>query len=219
MTNSHILNMGIIERKEREKEQRRNDILDAAEEVFFKVGFDNATMDDVAEAAELSKGTLYLYFSSKEDLYYAISIRALQVMRQLFEETVPAEAPVLDKILAIGKAFVQFAREKSNYFKTLVYFSSLPDCHEAHERYVKLCEEKADPMSFFIKVLQQGMDEGKLRSDIPVLQLAHILWTQTTGILNLAATKNIHFDLTDCSEDDLINNHIEIVKNGILKKE
>ncbi len=210
--------MGIIERKEREKEQRRNDILDAAEKVFFKVGFENATMDEVAEMAELSKGTLYLYFSSKEDLYYAISIRALQVLRQLFEKTVPAGAPVLDKIIAIGKAFVQFAREKSDYFKTLVYFSSLPDCHEAIDRYEKLCEEKADPMSFFIQVLQQGIDEGKLRSDIPALQLAHILWTQTTGILNLAATKNIHFDLKDCSEDDLINNHIEIIKNGILKK-
>jgi AcrR family transcriptional regulator len=211
--------MGIIERKEREKEQRRNNILDAAEKVFFKLGFDNATMDDVAEMAELSKGTIYLYFSSKEDLYYAISIRALQVLRQSFEINVPDDAPVLDKILAIGKAFVQFAREKTDYFKTLIYFTSLPDCHNAHERYTKLCEEKADPMSFFIQILQQGIDEGKLRPDIPALQLAHILWTQTTGILNLAATKNIHYDLNNCSEDEIINNHIEIIKNGILKRE
>ncbi len=211
--------MGIIERKEREKEQRRNDILDAAEKVFFKLGFENATMDDVAEMAELSKGTIYLYYSSKEDLYYAISIRALKVLRQSFELNVPADAPVLDKIIAIGKSFIQFSRENADYFKTLVYFSSLPDCHEVHERYAKLCEEQADPMSFFIKVLQEGIDEGKLRPDIPAMQLAHILWTQTTGILNLAATKNIHFDLKDCSEDDIINNHIEIIKNGILKRE
>jgi TetR/AcrR family transcriptional regulator len=50
--------MGITERKEREKEQRRNAIIDAAEKIFFTKGMDNSTMDDVAEEAELSKGTL-----------------------------------------------------------------------------------------------------------------------------------------------------------------
>ena len=60
--------MGIAERKEREKEHRRNTILDAAEEVFFSKGINLATMDEVAERAELSKGTLYLYFKNKEEL-------------------------------------------------------------------------------------------------------------------------------------------------------
>ena len=56
--------MGIAERKEREKLQRRNDIIDAAERLFFQHGFETPTMDDVAREAELSKGTLYLYFKS-----------------------------------------------------------------------------------------------------------------------------------------------------------
>ena len=58
--------MGIQERKEREKLQRREDIIDAAEKVFFKKDLDSATMDDVANEAELSKGTLYIYFKSKK---------------------------------------------------------------------------------------------------------------------------------------------------------
>ncbi|MDL1893205.1 helix-turn-helix transcriptional regulator, partial [Sphingobacteriales bacterium CHB3] len=52
--------MGIIERKEREKEQRREEIVTAAEKIFFEKGLAIATMDEIAEAAELSKGTLYL---------------------------------------------------------------------------------------------------------------------------------------------------------------
>ena len=59
--------MGIAERKEREKLQRRKDIIDAAEKVFFYRGFESATMDEIAEKVELSKGTLYLYFKSKEE--------------------------------------------------------------------------------------------------------------------------------------------------------
>ena len=57
--------MGIHERKEREKEHRRDEILNAAQKVFFEKGLQSATMDEIAEAAELSKGTLYLYYGSK----------------------------------------------------------------------------------------------------------------------------------------------------------
>jgi hypothetical protein len=64
--------MGVAERKEREKQQRRNDIIDAAEKLFFAKGHDNTTVDDIAKEAELSKGTVYLYFSSKEDLMFGV---------------------------------------------------------------------------------------------------------------------------------------------------
>ena len=76
--------MGIKERREREKEQRRNDILDAAEQMFFEKGYNATKMDDVAEKAELSKGTLYLYFKNKEELYFGLTHRALLNLRERF---------------------------------------------------------------------------------------------------------------------------------------
>ena len=62
--------MGSSERKEKEKEIRRKDILDAAERIFFTKGYRSATMDDVAKEAEYSKRTVYVYFSSKEQIYF-----------------------------------------------------------------------------------------------------------------------------------------------------
>jgi len=50
----------------------RKKIIQAAIECFSIAGFDRTRMDDIAERAELSKGTLYLYFRNKEDLFYAI---------------------------------------------------------------------------------------------------------------------------------------------------
>lgn len=67
--------MGIQERKEREKESRKEEIINAAQKIFFEKGLPAATMDEIAEAAELSKGTLYLYYKSKEDLYLAVTMR------------------------------------------------------------------------------------------------------------------------------------------------
>ena len=80
--------MGIAERKERERLRRREEIIDAAERVFFTKGIRDATMDDVAEEAELSKGTLYLYFKSKQELYLAINFRGLSLLSDMFRKTI-----------------------------------------------------------------------------------------------------------------------------------
>ncbi len=72
--------MGIQERKEREKERRRQQIMVAAKRVFTNKGFSKATMEDIAQEAELSPGTLYLYFKNKEELYASLSLRILQYL-------------------------------------------------------------------------------------------------------------------------------------------
>ncbi|BDZ69820.1 helix-turn-helix domain-containing protein [Methanobacterium petrolearium] len=61
--------MSIRDRREREKEQRRNDIINAAEKLFFAKGYDDVSMNDIATEVELSKATLYLYFDNKEELF------------------------------------------------------------------------------------------------------------------------------------------------------
>ena len=61
--------MGIQERKQRERERRRQQIIVAAKRVFSEKGFSKSTMEDIAREAELSPGTLYLYFKNKDKVY------------------------------------------------------------------------------------------------------------------------------------------------------
>ena len=70
--------MGIKERKEREKERRRQQIIVAAKRIFSAKGFNKATMEDIAQEAEISPGTIYIYFKNKDELYASLSIRILQ---------------------------------------------------------------------------------------------------------------------------------------------
>ena len=72
--------MGIQERKERERERRRQQIIVAAKRVFSSKGFSKATMEDIAKEAELSPGTLYLYFKNKDELYASLSLRILHYL-------------------------------------------------------------------------------------------------------------------------------------------
>ncbi len=92
--------MGIAERRKREKEQRKVDIIDAAESVFFSKGWQTATMDDVADAAELSKATLYLYFKNKEELYAAILLRGSEMLYDMFISAVENNTTGIDQTSA-----------------------------------------------------------------------------------------------------------------------
>ena len=78
--------MGIQERKKRERERRRQQIIVAAKRVFSEKGFSKTTMEDIAREAELSPGTLYLYFKNKDELYASLSLRILQYMNIRLED-------------------------------------------------------------------------------------------------------------------------------------
>jgi AcrR family transcriptional regulator len=80
--------MGIQERKEREREQRRQQIIVAAKRVFSSKGFNKATMEDIANDAELSPGTIYLYFKNKNELYASLSLRILQYLNIRLEHLI-----------------------------------------------------------------------------------------------------------------------------------
>ena len=78
--------MGIQERKQRERERRRQQIIVAAKRVFSEKGFSKSTMEDIAREAELSPGTLYLYFKNKDELYASLSLRILQYLNIRLED-------------------------------------------------------------------------------------------------------------------------------------
>jgi len=182
--------MGITERREREKEQRRNDIVDAAERIFFNKGWEIATMDDVAEEAELSKGTLYLYFKSKEDLYLAIHLRGHEILTNLFKEAVTECETGIEKIKAIGKAYHQFYLDYSDYFNSMLYF----DFHKmdidkensiaAHDN-----QRGREVMELVVKAVQAGVEDGTIRPDLDPLKTALFLWAQSSGVIQLISLK------------------------------
>ncbi|MCB2167813.1 MAG: TetR/AcrR family transcriptional regulator [Deltaproteobacteria bacterium] len=85
--------MGIHERKLREREQRRRQILKAARKVFSSNGFTKTTMEDIAREAELSPGTLYLYFKNKDELYASLSVEVLEHLHERLKRVYIKEAP------------------------------------------------------------------------------------------------------------------------------
>src|SRR3990167_9317727 len=96
--------MGITERKEREKKQRKEQILEAARRLFQERGFLNVTISDIAEAVELSIGSLYLYFKNKEDLYAGLACLGSQKFDTLLDEALYKKKKLTQKELV---AFIE----------------------------------------------------------------------------------------------------------------
>lgn len=212
--------MGTAERKEREKIQRRNDIVDAAERVFFAKGFQQATMDDVAEEAELSKGTLYLYFKSKDELYLSIHLRSEEFLANLFAEVMQADEPGLKLVKALGEAYFRFAFEHRNYFEALMAYEVHKLNPGADSDTLHACQQKGiETLNYIIHAIQQGIDDGSIRADIVPPELAIQLWATSTGLVQMYHNKREElavFDQVDM--DRVVSGYFDLIFHAISSK-
>jgi AcrR family transcriptional regulator len=208
--------MGIPERKEREKEQRRNDIIDAAERVFFRKGIANSTMDEVAEEAELSKGTLYLYFLSKEDLHFAICMRGLDIMAAELRKAFRDDITGAENAMETAEVYLRFVRKYHAYFDAIMSFESsgLDKVNPVHHHQILQPES---PLMVFVRVIEKGGRDGTIRQDIPPKELAVILWSQINGVLQFLRHKSDFLDMLGCTADDMVTHHLQIIRNGIIR--
>ena len=211
--------MGIAERKEREKEKRRQDIIESAEKVFFSKGIENATMDEVAEKAELSKGTLYLYFKNKEALQFAIAIKGAEMLMQSFKNIINKQKSGLENLLDIGREFISFSRNNPDYFNMFMQFqgaNALPKMNqEETARYFR----EQSPMAFVVEIVKEGINDRSLRDDIPAGLLATTLWSQMLGVMQVISNKKEIHSLFNIKPGEILQTHFELVLNGAKKSE
>jgi AcrR family transcriptional regulator len=176
--------MGIEERKEREKEHRKEEILDAAQKVFFEKGLPTATMDEIADAAELSKGTLYLYYKSKEDLYLGVMMRGMQVLYTEYEVLAASQDSPLQKIVKLSELYIDFFASNRNFFR-MFHFLQMPQFHkQVSEEMQQYCGTETRRLwDIVIAIMKQGMETGILRSDLNPIEIGIILWSSSTALM------------------------------------
>lgn len=212
--------MGIAERKEREKQRRRNDIIDAAEQVFFEKGIQKATMDEVAEKAELSKGTLYLYFGSKEELHLAIKLRASGLVEEMFKKVIDEDVPGIENIYNIGRAYVDFAKKHPDYFRAIMHFEGKDiDPEMMKDPEIKKHIEEDNPLKLLTAVIDKGKADGSVRTDIPSEVMAMNLWGMTNGVMQLLASRwevLMHIE-NPVGDEKIIEAMFELIRNGIAQ--
>jgi TetR/AcrR family transcriptional regulator len=216
--------LGTAERKQREKLRRQEAIIDAAEQVILERGFEAATMDEIADKAELSKGTLYLYFKNKTALYLAICLRGSQKLNSRFVKVLSMDKPGIELIRILGETYLNFVRENPIYFHAFSYYESIQDQDFLNKnKMAQLCEDNSrEAMAYITRTLQIGMQDGTIDDRYDPKELAVMIWASSRGIVQVAYLKSMghHFKVIDDIELDvesMFESFIQLLQKGMSK--
>jgi AcrR family transcriptional regulator len=175
--------MGPSDRQANEKAQRREQMLDAAERLFGRLGFDGTTMDAVAAEAEFTKRTLYQYFASKEALVAELAVRGLAVMNRMTEEAVAAAPTGLLQAGACGQAFFDFQRRHAAVYALMQRAHSVGLAGVPAEIALRL--QAADEHNFALlqHAIEAGVADGSIRRELEPFQTALLVRSLSVGLV------------------------------------
>ena len=154
--------MNSLTRKQRERHQRQTAILDVAERLFHQVGYDKTTIDDIAHAAEFAKGTIYLYFSSKEDIITGLIDRGLEQLVTKFAKINQTDSTGLQAYEQMGDTFVSFFQKHPSYPKIFALYHSI----HAEKVVVEIFQHKKKLVEEMATAIARGTVDGSIKPDI-----------------------------------------------------
>jgi len=216
------------------KNQKEANIILAAEHVFGEVGFKNAKMEDIAAKAGITKVTLYTYFQSKENLYLAVTYKALQLLIERYYDTIDSykDAKGIECVLAIFDAFMSFCEENYLYSEALLeYFAVVRSTSDGSDNsklteavkdsiyYVKLQDMHNLPFKLTVKEIERGKRDGSIFNTIDPMLSTLYGWTTVVGYVKVisASGKNAT-PLFNVSLKDLKELNLHIARNMFVNK-
>jgi AcrR family transcriptional regulator len=202
--------VGVKERREREKEVLRQEILDAARDLFIKEGYENVSMRKVAEKIEYSPTTIYLYFNSKADLLYCLCEETFaRLMKKLEALTEDCNDPLL--CLKKGmRAYIEFGLKHPNHYK--VTFITHPEHHEEPERY--MIEESMGRKAYcHMRTRVAECVEQKKFREVDIDATTQALWSAIHGVTSLLI---VHPDFPWVDKNKLIDHTIGLVTDSLM---
>jgi AcrR family transcriptional regulator len=175
--------MSNITRKERERLARENAILDAAEIIFARDGYENTSMNAIAEAAEFSKRTLYQYFEDKNDLYLTVALRLYKSMASNYQELELADWNGYERIKRGFQAFYRFYQRSEGRFRIIHDIGKVRQLTDNPK--LQMFFETDTLLAEGVKNnILLGQKDGSISKDLDALKTADALIFIMTGFLN-----------------------------------
>jgi AcrR family transcriptional regulator len=196
--------MGIQERKEREKERRRQQIMVAAKRVFSERGFTKATMEDIAQEAELSPGTLYLYFKNKEELYASLSLRILQYLLLRIEHVnAIKDGGPGEKLTALSEAMYDVYEFDPLIIINMFHLQSSETLKNlSPELLAEIQDLSSKSMGSIAQIFKDGVAQGIFIDRHPVA-LADTFWSVFSGVILWLTSKKLINESKDFLKETL----------------
>ena len=180
--------MGVLERRERERTELREKILDAARELFITDGYEGVSMRKVAEKIEYSPTAIYVYFKDKEDLFHELCQEDFARLAEVFQRAAEISDP-LERLKQIGRTYAQFGRDYPNHYRLMFMTPHPPQDLNQRDQEVKGNPE-SDAYAFLRLTMQEAIATGRLRPELADADLvSQTLWAAIHGAISLEIAK------------------------------
>jgi len=203
--------MGTRERREREKENLRRAILDAARELFVTESFDAVTMRKIAAAIEYSPTTIYLHFADKEAILDALCEEGFGLLAERIHQAASIADPI-DRLRQAANCYFDFAREYRSYYTIMFEMKDNPFIkHDGDPSYDRENTMSYHSFAFLVATAKDAIDQGRIPTSVaeslqkkiagsdaasipqdtwicplsPEVILAHVIWSGVHGITSL----------------------------------
>lgn len=176
--------MGPKERREREREETRTKILDAARELFASEGVDSVTMRRIAERIEYSPTAIYFHFRDKESLLAELCDCDFRAFAQGFIEIARIADP-MDRLRAAGAAYVEFGLNNRSHYR-LMFMTPKPHSDST----IEAGNPEEDAYAFLKGIVAELIATGRLRDEYTDVDLvAQSIWSAVHGVVSLEIAK------------------------------
>ncbi len=203
-----------LSRRERKKALHRQRILETAREVFFRDGFVDANLDEVAQRAGVAKGTLYRYFESKADLYVAVLAHNGDLFSERMRQMRTGVKDAAEQIRRIKRFYLEHWTANPEYFQIFwavenqAVIGDLPPSAEA--QVTRLWEECLQVLA---DAIEQGVEDGVFAPCDP-WEVANILWTVANGLIQTEHASARH-RLRRIRLERIFDDAIELMLRGL----
>jgi AcrR family transcriptional regulator len=174
------------EKRKKEKENKRNNILKAARKLFFDNGFKAVTVDNIAAKAAVSKGSIYLYFDSKEEIYAQVLVADnIERHKELIEFNTK-EAPAEELLFQYAQHYVDDFFSNKELFRILMTFMlQTEQMNLTPQQNAELIRTTNENIKFISGILQKGIDSGDFSATIDIRQTQNAIWGLLNGVISL----------------------------------
>jgi len=209
--------MAITDRKQREKEQRRSSIITAAEKLFYARGYDNVSMDEIAQEAELSKGALYFYFKKKDSLFFAIVSRKQTELVDLMAERLKDKATGREKLRIIIELSVDFTKKNPEYNDMACTFGPVIWSRMDKDDEKAFAEKSNEYNALLFDAIKEGREDGTVRKDLDAVLIGFYITLITISVVSPLPTWKKAFALSGISFHQFLDSYSSFIDPAISK--
>ena len=181
-----------LKRKERLKELHTSCVLEAAEKLFEKKGFDAVSMDEVAFNTGISKSTVYVYFKSKQIIWDSIVCKYMELLLEDAKKAADGDGSFEDRYYKLCFDIAEKFEAHPLFCKGTLGKISVDMEQELYKKIYEIGEQTNEEIARFIR---SGIEEGMVRKDIDIYPAVIMMWSSISGIISIANDKEEYLKL------------------------